>query len=191
METNAIISELSAILAKIKEEEVAANKKSSLSISPGLRFASTIIESRILDLKIEESTLRDSLPANVDSNSESIEFTTPSNVIAFRDNEGVIDIDVTEESDFTIYTFDEIKSALMNSCNLYLRSGEMPISTFSDCHFDEPSTDYYVGVKENLEALVVKLEGGDYEKKLTLLYSMYKNEEIETIFRVQVEDDLL
>jgi hypothetical protein len=68
METNAIISELSAILAKIKEEEVGANKKSSLSISPGLRFASTIIESRILDLKIEESTLRDSPPANVDSN---------------------------------------------------------------------------------------------------------------------------
>ena len=182
METNAIISELSAILAKIKEEEVAANKKSSLSIAPGLRFASTIIESRILDLKTEESTSRD-------SKLESIELPAPANIIAFRDNQGVIDIDVTEECDFTTYKFDEIKNALMDDCKRYVETGKLPNSTFSDCHPEEPSTDYYVGVKENLEALTVRFRGDDSGKLLAYLYDMYKNKEIETIFRIQVEDN--
>lgn len=193
METNVIISELSAILAKIKEEEVAANKKSSLSIAPGLRFASTIIESRILDLKIEESTLRDSLPANVDNDLEKIELPielpVPANIIAFRDRKGVIDIDVTEEHHFTTYTFEEMKNALIDDCERYLKTGEMHISAFSDCHPEEPSTDYYVGVKENLEALAVRFKGDDSGKRLAYLYDMYKNKEIETIFRIQVEDN--
>lgn len=191
METNTIISELNTILAKIKEEENAANKQSDTSVAPGLRFATAIIESRILDLKIEDSTTRDSDLASFDGNLEIIELPTPANIVAFRDRKGVIDIDVTEEHHFTTYTLEEMKNALMDDCERYLKTGEMHISAFSDCHSEEPSTDYYVGVKENLEAVVVKLEDGDHEKKLTHLYSMYKNEEIETIFRVQVEDDLL
>jgi hypothetical protein len=191
METNAIISELSTVLEKINEEESAANKESNFSVAPGLRFAAAIIESRILDLKIEESTSRDSIPTNVDSNSGTIELPTPANIIAFRDSKGVIDIDVTEEHHFTTYTFDDMKNALMDDCKHYHETGEMPNSAFSDCHPEEPSTDYYVGVKENLDALVVNLEGDNYADKLAYLYDMYKKGEVETIFRVQVEDDLL
>lgn len=184
METNAIISELSTVLKKINEEKSAANKGRNSSVSPGLRFAAAIIESRILDLKIEESSSRD-------SDSESIELLTPENIIAFRNSESVIDIYITEEHHFTICSFDEIENALIDNCKHYRETGSMPVSAFSDCSPEEPSTDYYVGVKKNLDALAVKFEGDKYANKLAYLYDMYKKGEVETIFRVQVEDNLI